>query len=124
MFGPCRDAGIPVVFHSDGKILEIIPDLIEVGVRVLNPQCRANGLEGLARVARGKVALSQDLDRQLFPFATASEIQEHVGQVHEALVLPEGGLMLQAEISPDVPLANIDALCTALERVCRLPDPE
>jgi hypothetical protein len=122
MYGPCRDAGIPVYMHSDGHILEIIPDLIEVGVSVLNPQICANGLAGLQDVARGKVALNQDLDRQMFPFATPSEIADHVGEVFEGLYLKEGGLMLIAECGPDVPLENIDAICSAFEKLCNLPD--
>ena len=123
MFGPCRDAGVPVYLHCDGRILEIIPDLIEVGVRILNPQFRANGLEGLVRVARGRVAINQDLDRQLFPFASPAQLEDHVAETHAALSLPEGGLMLLAEIGQDVPLANIDAIWGAMEQVCRLPDP-
>lgn len=123
VMGPCRDRGVPVSLHCDGHVIEIIPDLIEVGVRVLNPQIRANGLEGLRRMARGKVALSQDLDRQLFPFASPAEIEAHVTEVFEGLYLPEGGLMLQAECGPDVPLANIEAICRAMERLCRLPEP-
>jgi uroporphyrinogen decarboxylase len=121
MFGPCRDRDVPVYLHSDGHILEIIPDLIETGVRVLNPQIRANGLEGLRQVARGKVAINQDLDRQLFPFASPSEIEDHVGEVFEGLYLEEGGLMLLAECGPDVPLQNVDAICRAFERLCGLP---
>lgn len=124
ILAPCRARDIPVHLHTDGHILEIIPDLIEVGVRILNPQIRANGLEGLQRMARGKVALFQDLDRQLFPFATPSQIEEHIGTVYEGLYLPEGGLMLHAECEPDVPLENIDAICTILERICKLPEPE
>ena len=123
MFKPCLEAGVPVFLHTDGHILEIIPDLIEVGVQVLNPQFRANGLLGLKEVAKGKVAVCLDLDRQLFPFATPSEIESHIGEAHEELYLPEGGLMLYAECEPDVPLDNIDSICTALERTCNLPEP-
>ena len=122
VFGPCRDRGVPVYLHSDGHILEIIPDLIETGVRILNPQIRANGLAGLQKMARGKVTISQDLDRQLFPFATPSQIEDHITEVFEGLYLKQGGLMLQAECGPDVPLANIDAICRAMERLCRPPD--
>jgi uroporphyrinogen decarboxylase len=124
LLGRCRDADVPVSLHTDGHVLEIIPDLIEVGVRMLNPQLRANGLEGLRRWARGKVALRQDLDRQLFPFATPGEIEDHVGEVFEALHLPTGGLALLAEVGPDVPLENVEALCTAFERLCNPPEPE
>jgi hypothetical protein len=123
MCGPCRDRGVPVTLHSDGHILEIIPDLIECGVRVLNPQFRANGLEGLQQVARGKVTLNQDIDRQLLPFATPSQIDEHIGQIIDGLYLKEGGLMLSIECAPDVPLDNIEAICRSVERLCNLPDP-
>lgn len=123
LFGLCREADVPIYLHTDGHVLEIIPDLIEVGVRVLNPQFRANGLEGLREMAKGQVAIDQDLDRQLFPFATPSQIEEHIGQVFEALYMPRGGLMLYAECGPDVPLENIDAICTALEKICDPPQP-
>jgi hypothetical protein len=122
--GQCRDRDVPVALHSDGHILEIIGDLIDTGVRLLNPQPRANGLAGLQKYARGKVALSQDLDRQLFPFATPSQIEDHIGEVFEALYLKEGGLMLQAEVGPEVPLENVEAICRTLEKVGRLPEPD
>ena len=121
---PCREAELPVYLHTDGHVLEIIPDLIETGVRVLNPQIRANGLEGLQRMARGKVALNQDLDRQLFPFATPSQVEDHIGEVFEGLYLPAGGLMLLAEVGPDVPLDNLEAICTTFEKLCNLPQPQ
>jgi len=124
MFGPCRDRGVPVRMHSDGHILEIIPDLVETGVRVINPQIRANGLEGLQHVAKGKVAIDIDLDRQLFPFATPAEIQDHIHEILGGLYLKEGGLIVHAECEPDVPLENIEAICRTLETACRLPAPE
>jgi uroporphyrinogen decarboxylase len=34
---PALEAGIPVLFHSDGKIDEIIEDLIDIGVDCINP---------------------------------------------------------------------------------------
>jgi len=123
MLAGCRAADVPVYLHTDGHVLEIIADLIEVGVTVLNPQFRANGLQGLQEVAKGRVALCQDLDRQLFPFATPSQIEDHIGDVWEGLCLPEGGLMLYAECEPDVPMANIEAICTTLEQVCKPPLP-
>jgi len=123
MLAPCRAKGVPVYLHSDGHILEIIPDLVEAGVRVLNPQVRANGLAGLREVAKGRVAINLDLDRQMFPFATPSQIEDHIGEALDALGSKEGGLMLVAECAPDVPLENIDAICRAFERLCRLPEP-
>ncbi|NOY79105.1 MAG: hypothetical protein GXO76_14730 [Calditrichaeota bacterium] len=121
IYRPARERDIPIYMHTDGHILEIIPDLVDVGVTVLNPQFRANGLEGLKEVAVGRVALNQDLDRQLFPFATASEIEDHIHEAHDALSLPEGGLMFYVEFEQDVPLETMDVICTTLEKVCNPP---
>ena len=117
IFGACRDAGVCVYLHSDGHILEIIEDLVQCGVNIINPQIRANGLERLEKVAKGKVCIHLDLDRQLFPFATPTEIQDHIWGVVERLRLKKGGLMLQAECEQDVPLENIETICQALEEV-------
>jgi len=43
----CREAGSLVFMHTDGHILPIIKDLIDCGVNCVNPQIRANGLDGL-----------------------------------------------------------------------------
>jgi uroporphyrinogen decarboxylase len=116
IYRPFREAGHHVYMHSDGHIYEIIPDLIDCGVNVINPQVRANGLDNLAAVCKGKVCVDLDLDRQLFPFATPAQIDAHVREAVEALGSPQGGLWLKAEIGFDVPLENVDAVCTALER--------
>jgi len=117
MFTRCREKGVGVYFHSDGHILEIIGDLIESGVTILNPQIRANTLEGLERVAKGRVCIDLDLDRQLFPFATPDEIREHIREAVGRLSSEKGGLMLMAECEPDVPLENIEVICETLEEV-------
>jgi hypothetical protein len=102
--------------HTDGRITDIIPDLIECGVDVLNPQFRANGLDGLVRTCKGKVCINLDLDRQMFPFATPAQIDAHVRDAVEALGDPSGGLWLLAEIGMEVPLENVEAIACALER--------
>ena len=111
-----RDAGHYIYMHTDGHIYEIIPDLVECGVNIINPQIRANGLGNLARVCKGKVCVSLDLDRQMFPFCRPSDMDPHVREAVEALGSPKGGLMLLAEVDDGVPLENIDALATALEK--------
>jgi uroporphyrinogen decarboxylase len=116
LYQPFRQAGHYVYMHSDGHILEIIPDLVDCGVNVINPQVRANGLQGLAEVCQGRVCVDLDLDRQLFPFCTPQEIDDHVRQAVETLGSPEGGLWLKAEIGFDVPLENVEAICSALEK--------
>ncbi len=115
IYRPFRDAGYYVYMHTDGHIIEIIPDLVDCGVNVVNPQVGANGLDALARTCKGKVCVDLDLDRQLFPFATPKQIDDHVREAVEVLGAPEGGLWLKAEIGEDVPLENIAAIFDALE---------
>ena len=115
LYKPCVDAGKLVYMHTDGCIWEIIPDLAECGVAMVNPQFRANRIENLVRVCKGKYPMNLDLDRQLFPFASHSELHDHVMESVEALYLPEGGLGLNLEIGPDVPLDSMDVLFGALD---------
>ena len=116
IYQPFKTAGEYVYMHTDGQIFEIIPDLVECGVDVVNPQIGANGLDHLARVCKGKVCIALDLDRQQFPFWTPAQIDAHVREAVEALWEPEGGLWLSAEIGEDVPLENVEAICCALEK--------
>ena len=54
---------------------------------------------------------------------TPDQIEAHIAEGFEGLYLKKGGLMLQAECAPDVPLENIEAICRAMERLCKPPDP-
>lgn len=116
IYQPFVDAGHYVYMHSDGHIWEIIPDLIDCGVSVINPQIRANGFDNLARTCKGKVCVDLDLDRQMFPFCTPRDIDAHIREAVETLGAPEGGLWLKAEIGFDIPLENIEAIFAALAR--------
>ena len=110
-------AGKMVYMHTDGCIWPVIQDMKEAGVNVLNPQIRANGLDHLVETCKGKICIDLDLDRQLFPFATPKQISEHIEECTKAMYLPQGGLMLVAECAADVPLENIEAICSTLERM-------
>ncbi|MDD4494673.1 MAG: uroporphyrinogen decarboxylase family protein [Eubacteriales bacterium] len=116
MYEMVKKAGKYVYMHTDGMIYEIIPDLKECGVDMINPQFSANGLDNLIRVCKGKIPIDLDLDRQLFPFASPSQIDDHVRQSVEELYLPEGGLALKAEIGYEVPLNNVAVLFDALRK--------
>lgn len=107
-----------IYMHTDGCIYEIMPDLQECGVDMINPQYRANGLDNLVRVCRKErlIPLNLDLDRQLFPFASRSQIFDHVGECVEALYLPQGGLSLNVEFNYDIPIETCAAILEALEK--------
>lgn len=107
-----------IYMHTDGCIHEIMPDLMECGVDMINPQFRANGLENLVRVCRKEqiIPINLDLDRQLFPFATRSQIFDHVGSCVEELYLPQGGLGLNVELNYEIPINTCASILDALEK--------
>lgn len=99
-----------VYMHTDGDLTSIFKDIQETGVDMVNPQFRANGIDNLVRLCKGTFPICLDLDRQLFPFATPDELRAHVNLAVEKMYLPEGGLALNVEFGPDVPLENIEAV--------------
>ena len=107
-----------IYMHTDGCIYEIMPDLVACGVDIINPQFRANGLDNLVRVCRREqtITINLDLDRQLFPLATRSQLFDHVGACVEELYLPAGGLGLNVEFNYDMPLENMVAVLDAVEK--------
>ena len=116
IYAPLKEKGCYIYMHTDGWIVDIMPDLVDCGVDMINPQIRANGLENLARVCKGKIPINLDLDRQLFPVATPSQINDHIRECVETLYLPEGGLGLVAELNYEIPLENIAAVFEALRK--------
>jgi hypothetical protein len=114
MFAKVTAAGMDVHFHSDGNIIEIIPDLIEMGVRVLNCQANVIGLDKLKQKFAGTLCFRTDLDRQrVVPFGTPDEVKRHVVDVFEHLGTRKGGIIACGEIGPETPLANIRAMYEA-----------
>jgi len=114
IYGIAKKRGKLIYMHTDGCIYEIMPDLADTGVNMINPQYRANGLDNLERVCKGKIPIMLDLDRQLFPIARPDQLRDHVRECVERLYLPEGGLGLNLELGPDVTPENAEALIEAL----------
>ncbi|MDP6380282.1 MAG: uroporphyrinogen decarboxylase family protein, partial [Phycisphaerae bacterium] len=105
IFRACRRAGAHVVLSSDGRLVDIVEDLIECGVSVHDPQVRANTIDGTAAAYKGRLCANVDLDRQMFPFCKPDDIRRQVEEVVEKVGSPEGGLMLLASVyGADVPL--------------------
>lgn len=118
MFQTCREAGTHVWYSSDGNLLEIIDDLIECGVSIHDPQVRANTINGIAKIYKGKLCALVDIDEQMLPFCRPEDINQQIKEIVEKIGSPKGGLMIYAIPSQDVPLENIEALLTAWEEHC------
>jgi hypothetical protein len=117
IFGLARERGATVRLHTDGYIVDIIPDLIEIGVTDLNPQDLVNGLDTLRKLAKEKVHISLDIDRQkITAFGTHEEIDAHIENCIQTLGSPQGGLSLIWGVYPGTPIGNIEAAIQAMEK--------
>ncbi|NLG26123.1 MAG: hypothetical protein GX558_12255 [Clostridiales bacterium] len=117
---PVRRAGCLVGFHSDGRVLEILGELIDAGVDIVNPQDLVNGIDDLAREVKGRACIRLDVDRQkIIPFGTRREIEELIEEEVRKLGSPEGGLEMIVGVYPPTPPENLDALCQALTKYQR-----
>lgn len=114
---PCRQRGILTAMHSDGYIMELLDDLLDVGLDILNPQDLCNGIDNLARELKGKACIRLDIDRQsVVPFGSRQDIFNLVEEEVRKLGSARGGLEMSAGIYPPTPPENVDALCAALKK--------
>jgi uroporphyrinogen decarboxylase len=111
MFEKVTAAGMDVHFHSDGYIVEIIPDLIDLGVKVLNAQVNIMDLDFIQKNFNGKVCFRSDLDRQnVTLFGTPDDVRKHINTVFTHIGSERGGIIACGEIGRDTPLDNIKAM--------------
>jgi uroporphyrinogen decarboxylase len=115
--------GIPVALHSDGDVRPLVKDLIEVGVRVLNP---VSPLEMEAEALRSEVGDrlcfwgTADIHRTL-PFGTPEQVANEVRDRLSALG-PSGGLIYGARLqTPETPPENVVTLVKVLKRYGQYP---
>lgn len=124
MFAAARAGGLDVWFHSCGHIMEILPDLAELGVKVLWPQFSCYDLpEFAARLRKLKMAVLADFDRQrILPFGTPGDVDRYVKECLEDVFRAKGGGFIgRAELSGDMPIANIRVLYDAFWKYGRKP---
>lgn len=112
-------------YHSDGNILDIIPELIEIGVDILNPvqpECMdpvmIKDLYGDRLSFWGTIGTQTTM-----PFGTAKEVKETTRHIIET-VGKGGGLVIAPThlLEPEVPLENIDAFYQTVRQYGRYTD--
>jgi uroporphyrinogen decarboxylase len=119
VFAVGKAAGLPVAYHCCGALRPIIPDLIEIGMDVLNPvQSNCPGMDPLAlkREFGAHIAFMGGVDTQeLLPHAAVDEVRRETARLLEGMTCDGGGYILAAShtIPPETPDANIFALYEA-----------
>lgn len=116
---PAKEAGIPVMFHSDGKLDDIVEDLIEIGVDCLNP-LDPYGIDYADYKARygDRLCLSGNMDIE-FPLSkgTPEDIEADV-KAHMEALKPGGGYVATCSHSlvNYIPHQNVVAYFNAIHK--------
>lgn len=109
---------IPVWYHSDGKINDLVPDLMATGVTILNPvQPECVDHAWIKATYGDRLAFSGGLGVQsVLPFGTPDEVRAHVKATIETLGAG-GGLIVGPShvIERDTSLDNILAMLSAID---------
>lgn len=106
--------GVHVFFHSDGAIMEIIPDMIGIGIDILNPiqwRCRDMDRARLKAQYGDKVIFHGAMDnQQTLPFGSTEDVRAEVRENIETLG-PDGYILAPCHnIQPLTPTENILAM--------------
>jgi uroporphyrinogen decarboxylase len=107
-----------LMLHSCGSVVDLVEDLIEIGVDVLNPvQVSARGMDTRRLKAEfgDRISFCGGIDtHRVLPYGTPDEVR---AEVHRRIgdLAPDGGYLLAAvhAIQPDVPPDNVCAMFEA-----------
>ena len=106
--------------HSCGCLDDIVPDLIEIGLDVLDPcQPAANNIVEWKRRYGGQLTFMGGLDTQSYlSFATPDEVEAAVAKV-VAVMAEGGGYIAAPSHTITIPEANREAMMRAIEKFNR-----
>ena len=96
-----------IFFHSDGYIIDVIPELISMGLDAINSQVFCMGPEKMGKEFKGQITFWGEIDRQhLLPRGSSEEIAEAVDLLVNSFNT-DGGLIAQCEFGPGANPDNI-----------------
>lgn len=118
LFEPAVKAGLDIHFHSCGQVMEILPDLKELGVTSVWPQLPAYNMEELAARCRElELAVEIHTDRaRTMTFGTPQQVKDLVRREFDTFRMMDGGAWFYIEADNDFPFANLEALVEAVSQ--------
>jgi uroporphyrinogen decarboxylase len=121
LFAPFRERGLPILMHSDGQIQTILPDLVEIGLTVLNPvQPEVLDHAWLAQNFGGVLAFYGGISTQTsLPQGSPGQVHQAVQRCIQDLAPNQTGLLLAPShrMMTDIPLENVEAMLAAFQEL-------
>ena len=111
-----HEFGIRVFHHDDGAIRDFLPDLVDMGIDVLNPiqwRCPGMEIEGLKRDFGEAVCFHGGIDnQQTLPFGGEQDVRSEVRRCIDVLAADGTGYVLASchNIQANTPVENILAM--------------
>lgn len=110
---------VKIAYHSDGYIIPIIPELIEIGIDILNPiQPGSMNPVEVKKLAGNRLCLWGTIDEQnTLPFTTPDIVRKEIAE-RIRTVGSKGGLILSPthNVQLDTPLENFNAMVDAIRQ--------
>jgi uroporphyrinogen decarboxylase len=125
MFRPFLDGGLPIIMHSDGRISDILRDLVEIGLTALNPvQPEVVDHRWLRKTFGGNLAYYGGVSTQtVLPNGSPEEVKEAARACADTLAPDGTGLVIgpSHRLMTDIPVSNVDALLEAFSELSTGP---
>jgi len=107
-----------IFMHSDGHILSIFPDLVEIGIDAINSQIFAMDIKNLNKF-KGQITFWGEVDRQnILPNYNRDEIENVVVEIYNEL-FSNGGIIGQCEFGPGARPENIYAVLDTWKKMLK-----
>ena len=112
LWGTLKDINpdITIWYHSDGNVSEIVPDLVEIGLDVLNP-VQPECLDPYKVKAEfgDKLVIDSGIGTQtVMPFGTPDEVRKTCRRAINVLGADQGYILSPSHlVEPEVPMENI-----------------
>jgi uroporphyrinogen decarboxylase len=118
LFEQIRKSGTKIFFHSCGRLQNILPEIVALGIDCIWPQLSVYDDEKLLEQCRQHhMTLYVHPDRQrLIPLGTPAEIDERICRYAEHFHRIGGGGIFYVEVENDAPFENVRALIEAIHR--------
>ena len=118
MYGAVKAAGKKVYIHCCGNVVEIFPDLIELGVDIFNPfQPEVMDVYEMKRLYGNDISFHGGVStQQLLPYGTPDHVNAEARRLMRELGRDGGYIIAPAHAIPkDVPAENMVALIEAVQ---------
>jgi hypothetical protein len=124
MYDAAHQHGMDAWLHSCGYIIDILGDLVEVGLDVIEMHQQENmGLKNLGDKFRGKVTFLAPVDIQsVMPYASPDEIRAYCHEMAKHLGTKKGGFIPQWYADPvgaGHTMENVGIMCEEFTKISK-----